>query len=408
MDNLRTSLTNLVIFHHAAVAYGGVGGLGIRSPYHPHGSSIILTASNVVNQTFFMAQFFLLSGYYSSIAAKKRSRTAFAIEKTKRLAVPTLVYSLFAKGICWGIVAWRKGEGWSGVKTAFWDHVLKTRGASGPTWFTALLFVFDAVYAIEWPGHFAARSTSTSLHLSGSESKHTIENGTKGAQGEEPQPQILKTSHVIIGLSLTSLSAYIIRLRHPFGHIFVPLNLTLGYLPQYILYYAAGIWIQRRGIALAQPVSRNAVKVVGAATLALGIFGSIKARQVIDGGGSMSDVFSAAAGGCNVFAALYAALNESVGFLLGTLALYAFHHVGVLGRRWTVVGRDVAGASYAAFLVHIPVLVETVTAFDEDGWRENSALIKALVVGGITAVKSWAIGWGMKRGLEWVGVRGYL
>lgn len=399
VDNLRTSLTNLVIFHHAALAYGGTGSLGIRSPYHPPGSSIILTASNVVNQTFFMAQFFLLSGYYSSIAAGKRSKTAFAVEKLRRLAVPTLVYSLFAKGVCWAIVAWRKDEGWQGVKRAVWENVRNTRGAGGPTWFTAVLLIFDTLYAIGWPEHFA---------LSPPSSKPARVNEQNGSSSSTPNRQTLRTSHVVVGLSLASASTFLIRLRYPFGHIFVPLNLILGYLPQYILYYSAGVWIQRRGISLDQPASASSLKTVGAATLALGTIGVIKAREVLSQGGSIEEIVKLAGGGPNIFAFLYATLNESVGFLLGSLALYTFHHSSTLSSRWTAWGKDVASGSYAAFLVHMPVLVETLTAFDEQAWREYSPVVKTLVVGAITAVKSWTLGFGVKWGLEACGVRGYL
>lgn len=398
VDNLRTSLTNLVIFHHAAVAYGGIGGLGIRSPYHLPGSSVILTASNVIDQTFFMAQFFLLSGYYSSIASRKRSRAAFAKEKLKRLAVPTLVYSLFAKGVCWSIVAWRKGAGWEGVRRAFWENVRNTRGAGGPTWFTAVLLVFDAVYTIGWPEHFATPLPSTP----------TQDNETKEPLPATPSRQTLKTSHIILGLSLASASAFLIRLRYPFGHIFVPLNLVLGYLPQYILYYSAGIWIQRHGIPLDHPASPRAVKVIAAATLALGALGVLKSREVVRHGGNLDQIFNLAAGGPNIFAFLYATLNESVGFLLGSLALYTFHHSSLLSSRWTIWGKDVASGSYAAFLVHMPVLVEVLTGFDEEGLRESSAVVKALVVGGVAAVKSWGVGWGLKWVLERWGLRGYL
>ncbi|KAH7385453.1 hypothetical protein DE146DRAFT_667104 [Phaeosphaeria sp. MPI-PUGE-AT-0046c] len=347
-----------------------------------------------------MAQFFLLSGYYTSIAARKRTRTAFAVEKFKRLAVPTLVYSLCAKGVCWSIVAWRKHAGWEGVKTVFWENVRNTRGAGGPTWFTAVLLIFDAVYTMGWPEQFAPSPTPKPL-------KDKKPNGWSPST-PIPRRQTLKTSHVIIGLTLASASSFLIRLRYPFGHVFVPLNLMLGYLPQYVLYYSAGIWIQRRGVALDQPASARSLKIIGVAAFALGAVGVVKTREVLSQGGSIDDIVKLSGGGLNIFAFLYATLNETVGFLLGSLALYTFHHSSILSSRWTVWSRDVASGSYAAFLLHMPMLIETLTAFNEEAWKDNSPVVKTLVVGGLTAAKSWTLGLGMKWGLEWCGVKGYL
>jgi glucan biosynthesis protein C len=138
LDNLRTFLTVLVIFHHAALAYGGIGSWGYHSPHHPPGLSIVLTGFNIINQSFFMGVFFLLSGYFSSIAAIKKTRRSFLEEKFKRLGVPALLYSVFAKR--------RDSANWEGVRNEFMAGVKSTRGVRGPMWYTALLLVFDTIY----------------------------------------------------------------------------------------------------------------------------------------------------------------------------------------------------------------------------------------------------------------------
>jgi glucans biosynthesis protein C len=61
IDNLRVAMTALVVFHHAAITYGAVGGW-----YHheaPEGSNLVLTLFGVINLTFFMGFFFLIAGY---------------------------------------------------------------------------------------------------------------------------------------------------------------------------------------------------------------------------------------------------------------------------------------------------------------------------------------------------------
>ncbi|CAN9145451.1 unnamed protein product [Alternaria alternata] len=59
LDNLRTCLTALVILHHASTPYGGAGPWPYTSPLYMPNSSPILLTFNVINQTFFMATFFL-------------------------------------------------------------------------------------------------------------------------------------------------------------------------------------------------------------------------------------------------------------------------------------------------------------------------------------------------------------
>lgn len=72
-----------------------------------------------------------------------------------------------------------------------------------------------------------------------------------------------------------------------------------------------------------------------------------------------------------------------------------------------MVGRgfDPARWSYAAFLVHAPVVVGLQCVLDM--WAA-SGVVKSGVVGGLGCLVSWGLGFGLGRGLERVGVRGYI
>lgn len=401
LDNLRTFLTVLVIVHHAALLYGGLGSFGYQSHHHPQGSSMPLTAFCVLNQTFFMALFFLLSGYFSSIAAKKRSRGMFLFEKWKRLGVPTLISSLFGRGLFKAILAWRiNGTGWEGVKSEFIAGVKNTRGAVGPTWYTALLLVFDVLYTIGLPKHFASKLPK--------ERQPLMANSRATLTTQSSPHNIVRTAHIVIGLSLAAISAFLIRLRYPFGYTFIPLGLNVGYSPQYILYYCAGVYIQRRGIPLSQPVQSRAIITAGAIALSLSIIGALQVQKAIKEGGSIKEVGKLAGDGFNIFAFLYATLNDYVGFLFDTFLLYAFHRFTLLSKHWSILGIDVASGSYAAFLVHMHMLLETMTFVDEDAWKSWSPVIKTVVVGGLAVVKSWSLGLVIKWVVDGCGWRGYL
>ncbi|KAL5349108.1 hypothetical protein ACLOAV_005396 [Pseudogymnoascus australis] len=49
LDNFRTYLTALVIYHHVAVPDGGLGSWLYSSKLYPPGSSIALSAFNALN-----------------------------------------------------------------------------------------------------------------------------------------------------------------------------------------------------------------------------------------------------------------------------------------------------------------------------------------------------------------------
>ncbi|KAH7084281.1 acyltransferase 3 [Paraphoma chrysanthemicola] len=407
LDNLRTFLTVLVIFHHAALAYGGTGSFSYRSPYHPPGSSVVLTAFNVVNQTFFMGMFFLLSGYFSSIAATKRNRAVFLKEKIKRLGAPTLLYSLLGKGLIRAIICrQREGADWADAAREFVNGVQSTKGVGGPMWYTSLLLIFDTIYAASYPHHFH----TTPANPPPAQSPPTPPNGPtseKPNQSLTPTSHQLKTRHILIALTLTSLSSFTIRTHYPFTHIFHPLNLNPGYLPQYILSYAGGIYIQLSEIALRRLCTSRAIATTTTLAAAFLAFGVVHARAFVADGGTLAEVMLLAGGGPNMFALVYALLNEFIGFTLSAILLRAFH-TRFLSARGTVFGHDIARCSYAAFLVHIPVLVGIMTLVDEEKWKCWSPIYKTVGVGVVGVVGSWVVGMLVRMGVERGGGRGYL
>lgn len=79
IDNLRSALVALVVFHHSALAFGGIGSWPYTSPRHAPESSRVLSVFVAVNQSYFMGLLFFLSGHFSAIAASRKSWTAFCI-----------------------------------------------------------------------------------------------------------------------------------------------------------------------------------------------------------------------------------------------------------------------------------------------------------------------------------------
>ena len=418
IDNLRTFLTVLVILHHAVLPYGGAGTWVYKSPHHEPGSSLPILTFNVTNQTFFMATFFLISSYFSSISARKRTRKAFLVEKLKRLGIPTLVYSVLAPPLNAATIACIvDGKLWTTVLHQSWLAFTRIRGVSGPVWYTALLLLFDALYALLRPSHFLpSQQAPAKLHQTTPLlAIHDTSPQPPLSTGDPPAPRPFSTPLALALLTLSALTAFLIRLPYPLGTNLPLISLQVGYAPQYILYYTAGIAIHRTSRSLAQALTPLALRITGVLVALLGVAGPVVIHRATQDsargqGRSLSEVLDSAKGGWNGMAVVYALYNEYMGVLLATLVLKAFHspRIGGLSRRWSVGRWDVARESYAAFLVHAPVLVGVQSLVGRVGWDSGSAVVLGTGVGVVGVLGSWVVGVVVRGGFEGVGGGGVL
>jgi len=420
LDNFRTSLTALVILHHASTPYGGAGSWPYTSSRYYPNSSPALVLFNVTNQTFFMGSFFLVSAYFSSIAAKKKTRSQFLREKWRRLGVPTVLFCLVKGGLVRGILAGRlKGEGWGVVGREAWEGIKSVRGVGGPVWYCATLLVFDAVFAGVFPRYFArtepllasekADSGSASGDISTSVPSTKTPSEVDSTNAPE-EPEAFRTAYVLATLGLISTSSFLIRLYYPVGRAFWPLFLQLAYVSQYIVYYTAGIYIHRSGRSLQNAISSSTLRIVGTITASIASLSLFHINSLLDTGMSFREIVPLIFGGPNLLAFLYAFFNEFAGLTLASLLLKAFYNprLAFLSKRWMVGSVDVAKYSYAAFLVHGPVVIDLQCWFGKMGWEGMGAVASAVVVGALSVVESWVVGVVLKKGVEWVGWRGYL
>ena len=406
LDNLRTALTVLVILHHASIPYGGLGSWPYKPSNPPDTFSTIFTATfNVVNQTFFMAMFFLLSGYFSAVASETRTPSTFLQEKWKRLGVPCIVYSLLGPGINEGIIAVFQNK--ASLKTAIARATTKicgARGARGPVWYCAVLLVFDSIYVATYYPH-TPKSTPTTPHLN------------SRSQNKTQTSSLPRTSHLSLrtistGLSLAAISAFLLRTSYPIGTTFTPLGLQFGFLPQYILYYATGIYARSHlQTELHRLVPRSSVRLplhlnpLLCATLVLILLVHTFAiyQVFFQNGNTLDERSKMAFGGWNSMAVWYAFFNEVMGFVISVWVLRVFVEGRWARKKWVVRGVDVARWSYAAFLVHAPVVVMVQCLVG--GW-DVGGVVKSGVVGTLGGVGSWVVGWRVGKALEGVGAKG--
>ncbi|KAH8822095.1 hypothetical protein F5884DRAFT_111008 [Xylogone sp. PMI_703] len=209
LDNLRTCLTGLVIYHHTSVSYGGLGSWAYISRLHPPGTSIPLIVFNAINQSYFMGSFFYLSGYFSSRTLKQKGSERFLRTKILKLGVPTLFYTLVGPPLQILVRCWGEGKGIGAGSELVKDYWQNLQGVRGPVWFCATLLALDTLLAL--------------INTSGRLSQTSI-------------PEFTFWPSMILDISI----GYLVRLKYPVGTSFKPLGIQPAYLPQYIACYALG------------------------------------------------------------------------------------------------------------------------------------------------------------------------
>lgn len=389
LDNLRTCLTILVVYHHASIPNGGLGSFPYTSPHHPKSYlSPPLLVFNALNQSFFMGSFFFLSGVMSCEALRRKGRWEFWKSKVLKLGVPTLVYTLFAPPIISSIIGVLGGEavvidGPRQGREIWIEHLRSLKGVRGPVWYCTLLLIFDTVYAQlsrKYPSKF---STSRML----------LEQMTFGK-----------------AMALNISTSFLIRLIYPVGRNFTPLNLQPAYLPQYIYYYTFGTYFAGRS----ETSKPTAISTLTPPTYSMFIISSFLSTT------SLITLFtiypskyplSSISGGFNFAALSYTVWNETTGYLISSSLLHLFtpHPIPpspsptFLHREWKIGNPKVAKYSYAAFLVHILVLVTVQAGLDRLGWmvvhgegvwREGvGSVVQTVIVGTAGVLGSCGLGW---------------
>lgn len=234
-------------------------------------------------------------------------------------------------------------------------HLSNVRGVGGPVWYCALLFILDGVFAL-YVARFGRPSPSSD---------------------PSSKPTLLR-SVLVLGLLGTALCSFIIRLYYPSTAVFLPLNLRVGYSPQYILAYLLGTQIDRPESVELLPCATTPILILISAVVAIGSCRGLSAERVLQD----------YSGGWNSIAVAYATVKEMVGYLvLGMSFRYFRRH---LKFPWS---------SYAAFLCHATISIAVEAIFDS--WHMNG-VVKTAVIGAINSIVSFVAGWSLTqvRGLD--------
>jgi surface polysaccharide O-acyltransferase-like enzyme len=326
LDNLRTVIIILVMMVHLSITYGGAGSWYYEEGRPDQLSGIVLTLHNAVNQSFFMGCLFLISGYLTPASFDRKGPRRFLLDRLLRLGIPMLAYDLAIHPF---LIYWLARHGVLDLGRPFgaWagSYYSSFHLGRGPLWFVEALLLFSLVYAA-W--------------------RRSARSPTPAAAGDGRLPSAWS---LVLLAALLGIATFLVRLLWPVGWSFGPLNFQFPFFPQYILMFILGVVAYRR-----QWLTRMSGTVGNAAlALAAGFIFVLAPALMVLGGGSNGDV-SRYSGGLHWQALALAFWEQSLGVLL-TVGLLVLFRERVNRPGW--LGRAASANSYAAYVIHAPVLI---------------------------------------------------
>ncbi|KAI8476294.1 MAG: acyltransferase family-domain-containing protein [Monoraphidium minutum] len=418
LDWVRALVIGLVLAFHcidlyfnytqSAAVYLGL----VFSPPADGSRPAALVAAQLM-QSWFMGVMFFVSGLLSGPSYDRKGAARFLADRALRLLLPLLAYDLVIQPLAFQIArasgaapaalaAAGSGFGWY-FSTQF------TRLGHGAGWFLAVLFIFDVTYAATRVAVSLARrcvrgsDTNTSGGAKAAApaggaavgtlpvSQHCCSDASAVAL-QAPAPRApyagARLAAALLGLALL-LAALTLAARLGLRGAGLPVGMWVvtglqfqpGYLPQYILAFALGL-AARRADALARlPAAAGPACGAAAALLAAG---GGAGMVLMPGSNFGNDVEDMGSKGYIAFFAIWEAFY-TVSVSCALLVLMRQHANRGGGR----AGAAVSGASYAVYLLHIPVITAFGLAFEGLAWHPAT---KCLAVTPLVVASTWALG----------------
>jgi len=356
IDRLRTAMTALVLFTHAAMTYGGMGSWFYREIPPSHSlSSVFFTLFCVNNQAYLMGLFFLLAGYFTPASLARKGYRRFVLDRCLRLGIPLAVFGMFVGPLTVVMVEIST----TSEARSVWPTLLEVWQhdgfINGPLWFVQALLIFNLGYCA-W---CAITSHDRIGFLQ------------KAAQTPTPVPPWRKWFFSVIAVGA---AAFLLRLPFPVSDRI--LGLWLGFYASYIFLFAIGITAWRNNW-FAQLAWRDVRPWVIITILAWPMLPA--ARLLVRGPGS-DELFG---GGLNLPAALFAFWEPLVAWgIIAGLLLFFRAHLNIASPVWDWFGRR----AYAVYVLHTPVLVALALLISK--WHA-SPMSKFMAVGTLGCMATW-------------------
>ncbi|MGO9467642.1 MAG: acyltransferase family protein [Isosphaeraceae bacterium] len=355
IDNLRILLTGLVVIHHAAVTYSDIPMWYYTEPAKDR-SSVALDALLILDQTFFMGFFFLISGYFVPTSYDHKGGRAFLQDRLVRLGIPLAVFAvLLGPILVAGFYALARAEAAAkGADLSYWSFYLSSM-SPGPLWFVEVLLLFCALYVLArrfWTGPVPAPPIEV-------------------ARVRPPVEFMV----AILGYSLTlAVLTSLWRMVVPVGQFWPIVGLpTPAYLPQYASLFVVGLVACRRGWVQALPVS------AGWFGLTQALFATVAVVPIAFW------ARSAFAASIRTWGSILYATWDSL-FAVGVIVALLVLFRQKLNRQGTLAS-VMSQLAYTVYIIHPLVLVALGYAFR---WLHAIAVVKFALIAALGIPLCWA------------------
>lgn len=320
IDNLRTFVIACVVMHHLAVTYSGVGSWYYEDTRGLNAlSTVWFTFYLTFQQAYFMGLMFLIAGYFVAGSYDRRGFGPNAVERFRRLGIPTLIYMVVVTPFI-GLVELRQPF------TGF--NLVNFLSGTGPMWFAAALLIFCLIYAGARLIFPRVRMESFATRL---------------------RPSFRNLTLLAVAIAVL---AFLIRIVQPIGTSI--LNMQLCFFVSYVVLFCVGI-VAYRGDLL-RKISYRAGKwtLIGAVGLGFVVWLFVFALL------SKTGHVLAIEGGGTWESAGYAVWESSVAVAMGFGLLAVFREK--LNRQGRVA-KAMSDSSFTVYMFHPPILVAVALLF---------------------------------------------
>ena len=221
-DNLKVFLTVVVVMHHTVCAFVGTSWFYAIGQFDGNSFKSFGFATLLLNQSYFMSLFFLISGYFIPPSYDKKGSCEFMVNKLKRLGVPFYLFSCLINPLLIVAITYLYNNGEYMGELSYQYYFLP-----GVAWYIAWLLLFSTVYT-------------------------TIKGNTSSMF--KTKPTLAKC--LIFGF-FTGIIQLLILVFLPNIRAFAMMPITFGSLPMDILFFIVGVCARRGKWLRTNAVSRT-------------------------------------------------------------------------------------------------------------------------------------------------------
>lgn len=351
VDNLRVALIVGVIGSHVGVIYALDVGWWYEERTASGLATAVLAGIFAPGLLFAMGLLFFVAGLFTPPALGRKGARWFVTDRLRRLGIPTVAYLFLVNPVLNFLGAHAMGEG----ETAA-DYLRRSYGDDielGVAWFMAALLLFSLAYAAWRPRHPVRPEHVSLLH--------------RGV--------LVKVATFI------AVASFLVRLIFPVLSGDLLWTANLWEYPQMAAMFALGVLATERRW-LSEGLSPQVRRACGRAA-AIGLVLAVCAGVGI----GVSDDPDRFLGGFHPEATLIPLIEATLALGMSLWLIDWFR------RRANQAGRlvrELGRASFAAYLVHVPITILIAIALRDVGLP---AELKFLFVFGVGAAASFAFGW---------------